>query len=53
MAMGGDEFHNFASAKLGEIETLYQRYLEKEFGTTVNRHRTASLMLHILGTDTN
>ena len=50
---GGNEIHDFAAAKLGEIGTLYQSYLEKEFNTTVSRHRAASLMLHILGMNTN
>ena len=47
--MEGSKLHAFAAAKLGEIEALYQSYLEKEFGTTVNRPRAAGLMLHIWG----
>lgn len=49
LAVGENELYDFASAKLNEIEVLYQSYLEKEFGSTVSRHRATSLMLHIFG----
>ena len=49
LAAEGNELHDFASAKLGEVETLLQSYLEKEFSKTVSRQRAASLMLHIFG----
>ncbi len=49
LAVEENEINDFASAKLGEIETLYQNYLEKEFSPTVSRHRAVSLMLHIFG----
>lgn len=49
LAIEGNELHEFASAKLGEIEALYQSYLEQEFSTVVSRKRAVSLMLHIFG----
>lgn len=49
MAAEGNEFHELASAKLSEIEALYEGYLEKEFGKSVNRKRATSIMLHIFG----
>lgn len=45
----GNELHELASAKLSEIEALYEGYLEKEFGKSVSRKRAASMMLHIFG----
>ncbi len=49
LAAAGNELYDFASVKLGEIEELYQSYLEKEFSATVSQHRAVSLMLHIFG----
>ncbi len=49
LAGGENELYAFASAKLSEIEALYQSYLEKEFSTTLSQHRATSLMLHIFG----
>ncbi|MBI9092476.1 MAG: TetR/AcrR family transcriptional regulator [Desulfobacterium sp.] len=49
LAAEGSELYELASAKLGEIEALYQRYLEKEFNKTQSRQRATSLMLHIFG----
>jgi len=43
------ELYHFATDKMGELESLYQSYLEKEYGTGVGRRRAASLMLHIYG----
>ena len=47
--MEGNELHEFAAAKLGELEALYRSYLEKEFSAFVSRHRAVSLMWHIFG----
>lgn len=49
LAAEGGELHEFASAKLNEIEALFRTYLEKEFDSTVSRQRAVSLMLHIFG----
>lgn len=49
LAAEGGELHEFASAKLTEIEALYQSYLEKEFDTELSKQRAVSLMLHIFG----
>lgn len=49
LADEGNELHELASIKLGEIEALFQSYLEKEFSNTVSRQRAVSLMLHIFG----
>lgn len=45
--MANIELHELASFKLGEIEDLFQSYLEKEYDKTVSRRRAVSLMLHI------
>lgn len=45
----GGELHALASAKLKEIEALYQSYLEKEFDRELSSKRAASLMLNIFG----
>lgn len=39
----------FAAARLGEIERIYQGYLETEFSEPVSQRRAASIMLHISG----
>lgn len=49
LAAEGNELHKCASAKLDEIEALFQSYLEKEFDETVSCQRAASIMLHIFG----
>lgn len=49
LAAEGNELHKCASAKLDEIEALFQSYLEKEFDETVSRQRAVSIMLHIFG----
>ncbi len=49
LAAEGGELHEFASAKLDEIEALFQSYLEKEYDKTVSRQRAVSVMLHIFG----
>ncbi len=49
LAAEGGELHEYASAKLDEIEELFQSYLEKEFDPTVSRQRAVSIMLHIFG----
>jgi len=49
LAAKGNELYELVSAKLSEIEALYESYLEKEFGKTMSRQRATSLMLHIFG----
>lgn len=49
LAADGNKLHDLASVKLGEIEAVFQSYLEKEFSKTVSRQRAVSLMLHIFG----
>lgn len=49
LAAEGNKLHEFASAKLDEIETLFKSYLEKEFDDSVSEDRAVSLMLHIFG----
>ncbi len=49
LAAEGNELHKVASAKLDEIEALFQRYLDNEYGKSVSRQRAVSLMLHIFG----
>lgn len=49
LAAEATELHEFASAKLNEIEALFRSYLEKEFDDDVCEQRAASLMLHIFG----
>ncbi len=49
LAAEGNELHKFASAKLDEIEALFETYLEKEFDETVSQQRAVGLMLHIFG----
>lgn len=49
LAAEGNELHTFASAKLGEVEKLFQSYLEQEFSKKVSQQRAVSLMLHIFG----
>lgn len=49
LAAERNDIHKFASAKLDEIESLFESYLEKEFDETLSRQRAVSLMLHIFG----
>lgn len=49
LAAEGNKLYELASAKLGDIEALYERYLEKEFGRPLSQQRATSLMLHIFG----
>lgn len=49
LAAEGGELHDLASAKLDEIEALFQSYLEKESDKKVSRQRAVSIMLHIFG----
>ena len=49
LATEENELYDFAATKLGEIEKLYQSYLEQEYSASVSQHRAASLMLHIFG----
>jgi len=47
LAAEGSKLYELASAKLGQIEAVYESYLEKEFDK--GRQRATSLMLHIFG----
>lgn len=49
LANGGGELQAFASAKLCEVEALFQSYLEREYDRQTSRNRAASIMLHIFG----
>ena len=49
LAAEGNELYDFASAKLAEVEVLFESYLKKEFSKKVSQRRAASLMLHIFG----
>lgn len=49
LAAEGNQLYELASAKLGEIEALYESYLEKEFDKDLSRQRATSLMLNIFG----
>jgi AcrR family transcriptional regulator len=40
---------NLAAAKLAEVESLFCRYLEKEYPRDISRDRASSIMLHIFG----
>lgn len=43
------DLYDFVSNTLGEIEKLFQSYLEREFNKKVSRERAVSIMLHIFG----
>lgn len=47
LAAEGSKLYELASAKLGQIEAIYESYLEKEFDKS--QQRATSLMLHIFG----
>ena len=49
LAAEGNELHQFASAKLDEIESLFEHYLVKECCEEISRQRAVSIMLHIFG----
>ncbi len=49
LANEGNELHEFAAAKLHEIEVLFQSYLEKEYDTALSQKRATSIMLHLFG----
>lgn len=49
LAAEGNNLYGVASAKLGEVETLFRSYLEKEFDAEVSRRRAVSIMFHIFG----
>ncbi|MBB1094265.1 TetR/AcrR family transcriptional regulator [Rhodopseudomonas palustris] len=49
LAAEKNELYHFASAKLGEVEALFESYLKKEFNRKVSGRRAASIMLHIFG----
>ena len=49
LAAENSELYEYAADKLGEIENLYQNYLEQEYGEEVSQQRATSLMLHIFG----
>ncbi len=43
------EFHDYASTKLSEVESVYRYYLEQEYSASVSRQRAANLMVFIFG----
>ncbi|MGE0917365.1 TetR/AcrR family transcriptional regulator [Trichlorobacter lovleyi] len=43
------ELHDYASAKLDEVEALFKSYLEREYDNNISQQRAASIMLHIFG----
>lgn len=49
LAAENNDLHKLASAKLKEIEALYQSYLEKEGDPALSERRATSIMLHIFG----
>ncbi|WP_027182898.1 TetR/AcrR family transcriptional regulator [Desulfovibrio inopinatus] len=49
LASEGNALHEFAAAKLREVEAVFQHYLEREFDTTRSQYRATSIMLHIFG----
>lgn len=49
LAAEQNELYDFASAKLGEVEKLFESYLQKEFNAKVSKRRATALMLHIFG----
>jgi len=49
LAAERNDLYEFASAKLGEVEELFESYLKKEFNDKVSRRRATNLMLHIFG----
>lgn len=49
LAAEGGELHQLASARLNEIEVVFRRYIEKEYGKDCCQQRAVSIMLHIFG----
>ncbi len=49
LAAEQNDLYEFASAKLGEVEELFESYLKKEFNNKVSKRRATNLMLHIFG----
>ncbi|ACN15507.1 HTH-type transcriptional regulator (TetR-family protein) [Desulforapulum autotrophicum HRM2] len=51
LEMAGEDnaLHHLASTKLGEIEKVFQAYLEREFSREMSRQRATSIMFHIFG----
>jgi TetR/AcrR family transcriptional repressor of nem operon len=49
LAHQDNELYNFASAKLGDVEAVFESYLRKEFSKKVSKQRAVSLMLHMFG----
>jgi TetR/AcrR family transcriptional repressor of nem operon len=49
LATEESELHQLASAKLDEIEEVFEEYLTSEYGSKVSQKRAISLMLHIFG----
>jgi len=49
LAAEKNDLYQFASAKLGDVESLFESYLNKEFNKKVSQRRATNLMLHIFG----
>jgi TetR/AcrR family transcriptional repressor of nem operon len=49
LASQKNELHHLASAKLDEIEAIFESYLAKEYGKKVSQQRAISVMIHIYG----
>jgi TetR/AcrR family transcriptional repressor of nem operon len=49
LAAEKNDLYEFASAKLGDVESIFESYLKKEFNDKVSRRRATNLMLHIFG----
>lgn len=49
LAAERNDLYEFASAKLDEVEELFESYLKKEFNDNVSSRRATNLMLHIFG----
>jgi len=49
LAAEGGDLHQLATAKLDEIEAVFRRYIEKEYGKDCCQQRAVSIMLHIFG----
>ncbi len=49
LAAEKNDLYEFASAKLGDVEALFEGYLKKEFNEKVSQRRATNLMLHIFG----
>lgn len=44
-----NDLYEFASAKLVNVEALFESYLKKEFNEKVSQRRATNVMLHIFG----